>query len=260
MRQIGQNVGWKAPKWATVWGRAMLDLLLPPQCLTCDAPVTSQGGLCVACFSATTFLNGPACVSCATPFSHPGQGGAGRICPHCAEAPPPWRHARAALRYDEAGRRLILPLKHADRTELAGALAAMMARAGASLLEDAEWLVPVPLHPSRLRARGYNQAALLARAIGRCRDVPVISDALVRLHPTQPLGELSAVERETAVKGVFAVRRGRGALLKHKRVVLIDDVLTSGATSAACTRVLLAAGALSVDVLVAARVPDPRLR
>ena len=260
MWQIGENKARRTPKWASNLGRAVLDLLLPPQCLTCDAPVADQGGLCVTCFSATNFLNGPACVCCATPFSHPGEGGAAHICPQCAESPPPWRHARAALRYDEAGRRLILPLKHADRTELATALAAMMARAGARLLEDADVLVPVPLHPSRLRARGYNQSALLARAIGRRSAVPVINDALVRLHPTHPLGDLSAIEREAAVKGVFAVRRGRGALLKDRRVVLVDDVLTSGATSSACTRVLLAAGARSVDVLVAARVPDPRLR
>jgi len=238
----------------------MLDLLLPPQCLTCDAPVADQGGLCAACFSATNFLNGPACVCCATPFSYPGEGGAGRICPHCAEAPPPWRQARAALRYDEAARRLILPLKHADRTELAASLATMMTRAGAGLLEEADVLVPVPLHPSRLRARGYNQSALLARSIGRRSDVPVISDALVRLHPTRLLSDLTEVEREAEVKGVFAVRRGRRALLADRRVLLIDDVLTSGATSAACARVLLAAGARSVDVLVAARVPDPRQR
>jgi len=159
----------------------MLNLLLPPQCLTCDAPVADQGGLCVTCFSATNFLNGPACVCCAVPFSHPGEGGAGRICPHCAEAPPPWRHARAALRYDEAGRRLILPLKHADRTELAGSLAAMMARAGAGLLEAADVLVPVPLHPSRLRARGYNQSALLARAIAWSQEAKAAANEIFNI-------------------------------------------------------------------------------
>jgi predicted amidophosphoribosyltransferase len=120
--------------------------------------------------------------------------------------------------------------------------------------------VPVPLHPARLRARRYNQAGLLARAVGRASGVAVLLDALVRIRPTQPLGEMSAEQRAQAVEGVFAIRRGRSVMLSGKRIVLVDDVLTSGATATGCTQALLAAGAQSVDVLVAARVPDPRRR
>jgi ComF family protein len=237
-----------------------LDLLLPPQCLICDAPVLDHGGLCARCFAGMSFLQGPACVCCAVPFSHPGQGGAGRICPQCADEPPPWRRAKAALLYDDSSRRLILPLKHADRTELAAALGAMMARVGASLLETADVLVPVPLHPSRLRARGYNQSVLLAHAVGQRSGVKLVRDALVRLRPTQSLGELSADQRKALISGVVALRKGRGDAVRGQHVVLVDDVLTSGATASGCTRALLAAGARRVDVLVAARVPDPRLR
>lgn len=160
--------------------------------------------------------------------------------------------------YDERSRRIILPLKHADRPELATALGGLMARAGAALLDEADLLVPVPLHPARLRARRYNQAALLAQAIGRRRGIPVAVDALVRLIATPPLGELSALRRAEVTADAFALRRGRGHRISGRCVVLIDDVLTSGATSGACTRTLLAAGATQVDVLVAARVPDPR--
>jgi ComF family protein len=163
------------------------------------------------------------------------------------------------LRYDAQSRRIVLPLKYSDRTELAAALAPLMARAGAALLREADLLVPVPLHRRRLIARRYNQAALLAHAIARLTAKPVVPDALRRIRVTAPLGDLSAEERAEAVDGAFAVRPGRAPRLVGQRLLLIDDVLTSGATCAACTRVLLEAGAASVDVLVAARVPDPRL-
>ncbi len=168
-----------------------------------------------------------------------------------------FQRARAALRYDAQGRRLILPFKHADRTELAAVLAPHMARAGAVLLREADLLVPVPLHRGRLFQRRYNQAALLAKAVGRIAGRPCLPDALVRQRATASLGEKSAAERAAEVAGAFAVRPSRAAQVAGKRVLLIDDVMTSGATANACAAVLLAAGATSVDVLVAARVPDP---
>ena len=240
-------------------GLAVLDLLLPPHCLTCDAPADAQGRFCPDCFRRTGFITEPCCRRCGVPFAHANQGGAEKLCPGCRDHPPPWRHARAALRYDAQSRRIVLPLKYSDRTELAAALAPLMARAGASLLRDADLLVPVPLHRRRLIARRYNQAALLAHAIARLTAKPVLPDALRRIRVTAPLGDLSAEERAETVDGAFAVRPGRTPRLVGQRLLLIDDVLTSGATCAACTRVLLEAGAASVDVLVAARVPDPRL-
>lgn len=245
-------------KRAKAWSVAVLDLLLPPSCLTCDVTVDAPGRFCASCFDKAQFITQPFCRRCAAPFSHAGQGVAG-ACPHCVEFPPPWGQARAALRYDVHSRRLILPLKHGDRPELARSLAPMMVRAGAGIIEHAELLVPVPLHPSRLRARRYNQAALLAREISRITRIPAKVDALVRLRITQPLGDLSADERASMVKHAFAPRRGATPTLQGRRIVLIDDVLTSGATCSACALALFAAGAADVDVLVAARVPDPRL-
>ncbi len=240
--------------------RRALDLLLPPHCLTCDTPVDAPGRFCPDCFRQTGFVTEPCCQRCGVPFSHAGQGGLEKICPGCRDRAPPWDRARAALRYDTQSQRIVLPLKYADRTEYAAALAPLMARAGAALLRDAELLVPVPLHRRRLIARRYNQAALLAHAVARFAAKPVLPDALRRTRVTAPLGDLSAEERARVVDGAFAVRAGRAGRIAGRRVLLIDDVLTSGATCAACTRVLLDAGVASVDVLVAARVPDPRLR
>ena len=240
--------------------RAALDLLLPPQCLTCDAPVDAPGRFCPDCFRAVGFISEPCCVRCGAPFAHAGQGGRDRLCPNCHDDSPPWGRARAALRYDQLSRRVVLAFKYGDRTEYAAALAPLMARAGAALLREAEVIVPVPLHRRRLIARRYNQAALLALALARLSAKPAVPDALVRTKATVPLGEFGRAARAEAVKGVFAIRPSRSGRIVGRHVLLIDDVLTSGATCGACTRVLLAAGAAGVDVLVAARVPDPRLQ
>ena len=237
----------------------MLDLLLPPQCVACDAEVDAPGLLCADCFRQTGFITEPYCVRCGVPFSSAALGGTDRLCPSCEASPPVFHRARAALRYDAQGRGLILPFKHADRQELASTLAPHMARAGAALLREADVLVPVPLHRARLFHRRYNQAALLAKAVGRIAERPYLLDALLRQRATESLGEKSAAERATEVAGAFTVRLSRAALLTGKRVLLVDDVMTSGATANACATTLLAAGATSVDVLVAARVPDPRL-
>jgi ComF family protein len=237
----------------------LLDLALPPQCVTCDAPVDSPGMLCAACFRQTGFITEPFCQRCGVPFTAAALGGAARLCPSCREAPPLFHQARAALRYDAQARRLILPLKHADRTELAAVLAPHMARAGAALLQQADWLVPVPLHRARLFRRRYNQAALLAQSVGKIAARPCLPDALLRRRATETLGEKSAAERVAEVADAFAVRPSRATSLVGRRIVLIDDVMTSGATANACVATLLAGGATMVDVLVAARVPDPRL-
>ena len=250
-------------------GRGALDLLLPPNCVTCDNPVQAPGQFCVDCFRQTGFVSDPCCSRCGVPFTMAAQGrasqggasqnGGEQLCPACILLPPVFGQARAALRYDPQSRRLILPLKHADRTDLAAALAPHMVRAGAALLARTDLLVPVPLHRRRLFQRRYNQAALLARVISRLSRVPVQPNALVRIRATASLGDKSAEARAAEVQRAFAVRPSCLQRIAGARVLLIDDVMTSGATANECAAVLLRAGALAVDVLVAARVPDPRL-
>jgi len=240
-------------------GAMALDLLLPPRCAACDNPVSVQGQFCATCFARTNLIGAPLCDRCGVPFASVEQGGEAALCPKCREHPPLFRQARAALRYDEHARGLILPLKHGDRVELASILAPMMVRAGAALLERAEVLVPVPLHRRRLFERKYNQAAVLAFAIGRLARRPVVADALVRVRRTAPLDEKSPEERAREVAGSFRVRPSAVVRIAARTVLLIDDVMTSGATADACAAVLREAGAAAVDVLVAARVPDPRL-
>ncbi len=239
--------------WLSAAARSALDLALPPRCLTCDAGVEAPGRLCAICFRATGFVTEPCCQRCGMPFRHAAQGGLARSCDACTAEPPPWRMGRAALRYDDQARRIVLPLKYGDRLEIAAALAQHMARAGAALLRDADILIPVPLHRRRLLTRRYNQSALLAHAIGRAAGRDVVADGLRRTRPTQSLAGLTRRERARTVAGAFAIRPGREAAIVGRRVVLIDDVLTTGATAGACTLEMLAGGAARVDLLVGAR-------
>jgi len=234
-----------------------VDSLLPPQCPLCRTFVDGQHKLCPACFGQMNFITAPHCLRCGLAFATLGEAGPQGECLGCLRRPPAFGRARAALRYDAAAQPLILPFKHADRTELAAVLAAMMARAGAALLADADAIVPVPLHRERLIARRYNQAALLAAGLARRASRPWLPDTLMRRRATTPLGELSAAARREAVSGAFAVRPSRQAAIRGKRLLLIDDVMTSGATASACAAAVLEAGAAAVDVLVAARVPAP---
>jgi ComF family protein len=242
------------------FGTALLDVVLPPHCPGCGAVVAVQDTFCAGCFAGLHFISEPLCAACGLPFGSAGQAGAAGICPTCEAYPPAWGQARAALMYDAGARGLVLALKHADRQENASVLALHMARVGRALLARAEVIVPVPLHRWRLFRRGFNQAALLAQGVRRRAgsDAVLVLDGLRRVRRTRSLGNLSAVARGEELAGAIAVRPARMAALAGRRVLLVDDVMTSGATANACTRALLDAGALNVDVLVACRVPDPR--
>ncbi len=233
------------------FSRLALDALLPPQCLACGEPVAHNGALCAPCWDGITFLAPPHCALCGYPFEF--DQGPGALCAACIARRPRYARARAVLRYDEGCRRLLLSFKHGDRTEGAPAYGAWLARAGAELLPEADLIVPVPLHWTRLFSRRYNQAALLAQALARASGLPVVPDLLWRRRATPSQGHLSRASRQRNVAGAFAVRPDRSAGLRGRRVILVDDVMTTGATAAACSATLLQAGAADVDVLVLAR-------
>ena len=237
--------------------RSALDLVLPPRCLRCGVLVGSGGALCAECFAGVTFITRPLCHRCGVPFG--GDWGApvteeaaGLLCSACARRRPPYHRARAALLYDDGARPLLLAFKHGDRTDAAGALAGWMARAGADLLRSADLIVPVPLHRWRLWRRRFNQAALLAGALSRRAGVPYSVSTLGRVRPTPGQGGLGRGARAANVRGAFRV--ARPDRVAGRRVLLVDDVLTTGATVNECTRQLRRAGAESVDVLTLARV------
>lgn len=238
----------------------VLDGLMPPRCPSCGVLVHRQQRLCAPCFAGLSFITAPYCRTCGLPFTLATEGGPAQICPTCIARPLAFRRGRAAFLYDDAAQRLILPFKHGDRTELVDLLGLLMARAGGPILAEADILVPVPLHRRRLAARRYNQAALLALDLAQRAGKRCAVDALTRARATAPLGALSAAARSREVSGAFALRAGAERHLKGRTILLIDDVMTSGATLSACAKVLLAGGAAQVDVLVAARVPDPRQR
>jgi len=230
-------------------GRAVIDAVLPPRCLACGEVVGEPDALCPRCWSGITFFAPPWCARCGLPFPHPMEDGA--VCADCARGQMHWDRACAALRYDKYSRGLVLRLKHGDRTDLARALGGWMRRAGAEMLEGTDLLVPVPLHWTRLFARRYNQAALLAHAIHAAGGPPVAADWLLRRRRTPSQGRLGPLGRARNVRGAFVLRDGRS--VRDRRVVIVDDVLTTGATVDECARVLRRAGAEFVGVLTAAR-------
>lgn len=249
------------PRWrrlAQGFGAGLLDALAPPSCILCAEPVADQGGLCGKCFRGVTAIATPFCAVCGVPFAHAGIAGQGGRCVACLAAPRAFDRARAALVYDDGAKPLLLGFKHADRTQFAAPLAAMMARAGRDLLASADLVTPVPLHWRRFVSRRYNQSALLSTRLARQARLPHIPDLLVRTRPTPPLGDKGAQERAALLAEAFRVRARFADRVAGKRVLLVDDVLTSGATVGECARVLKEAGATAVDVLAAARVPAPR--
>jgi ComF family protein len=234
-------------------GRLVLNTVLPPQCLACNTMVGAPGNLCAPCFGRVTFITPPHCGVCGLPLDQTVI--EDLLCGACVALRPVYHQARAAFIYNDDSRALILKFKHGDRTDMAVYLARWMFRAGRDLVEAADVIVPVPLHRWRLLARSYNQSALLGRALARLSGKPIAPNALTRIKPTRSQGGLKKADRRRNVARAFVVRRARE--VEGKRVLLVDDVLTSGATANACAATLLAAGALAVDVLALARVPHP---
>jgi ComF family protein len=231
--------------------RVVLDVALPPLCPACREPVEEQA-LCASCWSKLSFIARPYCERLGIPFAY--DPGPGLLSMEAIADPPSYNRARAAVRYDDIARALVHSFKYGDRLDLAPTLGRWTANAGRELLVEADALVPVPLHWRRLWARRFNQSASLAKAVGAISRVPVLHGALKRVKPTAHQVGLSQSERALNVQGAFRVPPEGKAEISGRRIVLVDDVLTSGATVDACARALLRAGAANVDVLVFARV------
>lgn len=235
--------------------RFALDLALPPLCPSCREPLAGGAGLCAACWSKLSLIEPPYCARLGIPFTY--DPGPGLLSMEAIANPPSYDRARAAVRYDDIARALVHRFKYGDRLDLAPMMGRWMARAGRGLLDGADALIPVPLHWRRLWARRFNQSAALAGALSEMAGPPVLHGALQRVRATAQQVGLSKNERAENVQGAFKVAPARKAELAGKRLVVVEDVLTSGATVEACTRALLRAGADHVDVLVFARVVAP---
>jgi len=230
-----------------------VDIVYPPSCMACLAATQQSAALCAACWTAMPFVERPFCERLGTPFTH--DLGQGLISPEAMANPPVYGRARVVARYEDGpARQLVHRLKYGDRVELAAAMGRWMARSGADLLSDADLLVPVPLHRWRLFGRRFNQAAELAHVIAGISGVAADPLALRRIRPTRPQVGLTRAQRAENVQGVFRVEEAAKAVIAGRKIVLVDDVMTSGATANAAARVLLRAGAAGVDALVFARV------
>ena len=236
--------------------RDLADLLLPPSCFSCGGEVSGHHQMCGHCWQALNFVTEPYCEACGFPFEY-GTASATTLCAGCLRRTPNFDLARSALRYDDASRRLVLGLKYGDRTEGTRTFAHWLARSAGPRINGADAVIPVPLHPFRLFRRRYNQAGLMARALARELGCRFDTTSLYRKKPTPSQGGLTRRQRFRNVGSAFRVRKDRRQAISGSHVVLVDDVMTTGATVETCARVLKRAGAARVSVLTLTRVADP---
>jgi ComF family protein len=238
-------------------GRGLTDLVLPPVAHD-SREATAAAGLSADAWNRVIFLEDPVCDGCGAGFEYDGGDFASDRCAACLAAPYRFARARAACVYDGASRGLILKYKHGDQQQFAALFALWLGRAAAPLIAGADAVVPVPLHPSRLLMRRFNQAAEIARPLARASRRDYLPDALIRARATETQGGRSARGRRLNVKAAFAVTEAGARRVRGRRILLVDDVLTTGATAEACARALLDAGARAVDLAVIARVRAAR--
>ncbi|WP_372578987.1 double zinc ribbon domain-containing protein [Ruegeria hyattellae] len=237
--------------WAGI--QTAVEMIYPPRCVGCGELVTSDFGLCGPCWRDTPLITGTICESCGLPL--PGEVDGHRIeCDDCMQMPRPWQDGRAALTYTGRARKMILALKHGDRPDLARPAARWMVQAAGRMLQPGRLVIPVPLHWSRLLRRRYNQSALLATHVAGLKDLPTCPDMLLRSQATPKLDGKCREERTSLLTNAIRVNPRHAAGLAERDVVLVDDVMTSGATLTACAEACLCAGADHIFVLTLARV------
>ncbi len=235
-----------------------VDTVLPPRCIITGEIVDQQGMVSPKAWSQLNFIAKPQCECCGIPFEF--ESFEGMTCTQCLDRPPLFETARGALKYDDASRHMILRFKHADQIHSVLAFVPWMEKAGAKMLAQADYLMPVPLHRWRLLSRRYNQSALISLALSKKTKVPSIVDGVLRIRATKVQGFMKAADRHKNVKKAFVVNPKRAAQIDGKSIVLIDDVYTTGATVKECAKTLINAGAARVDVLTLARVVRDEFR
>jgi len=233
--------------------QAALHLIYPPQCLTCDARVTTDFGLCGACWRETPFISGLVCDHCGVPL--PGEDtGKPEHCDDCLTIARPWSQGRAAMLYKDNARRIVLALKHGDRLDLARPASNWLHRAAGPMIKPGMIVAPIPLHWLRLIKRRYNQAALLSAAVAKLADLEHCPDLLIRRRHTGSQEGRSRDGRFANMADALALHPRRANRVEGRHVLLIDDVMTSGATFAAAAEACIAGGATAISVLALARV------
>lgn len=245
-KQIAQGMG------------PLVDLVYPPRCPVCGDQIGQQGGLCLTCWSELAIPGQPACVACSRPLGEDVASGEA-ICAPCLQKPPIHSGIAAGTLYNDISRKLTLAFKHGGKIGLAPLMAKLMAAKLPMEEGDAPVLVPVPLHRWRLWKRGYNQAAFLAKELEKLAKGKSVPDALLRIRPTQSLGGMGRTAREKELSGAIRINSRRSSYIEGADVILVDDVLTSGATADRCVEVLLKAGARSVKIACFARVLEEAL-
>lgn len=252
MLPVARSIGGLCARAAALTHATLVTLAYPPTCIACGDATGAPHTLCGACWAGLRFIEPPYCQRLGTPFAV--DLGMPLVSPAAMADPPVFARARAVARYDDTARLLVQRLKYSDRLDLAPALGRMMARAGAELAAECDVIVPVPLYRWRLWSRRFNQAMALARVVGAAHGRPCDPALLARVKHTRPQVGLTRAQRGENLQGAFRVPTEQRHVLKDKRVLLIDDVLTTGATANAAARALLRGGASAVDVLAFALV------
>lgn len=234
--------------------RVLKNFFFPPSCAECGVLIVEDVGVCAQCWQKISYIEKPLCDQMGVPFEY--DPGSELLCAQALASPPPYARARYVARYDDVARSLVQKMKYSDQTYLGKFMGGLMVKFGSELLQDSDVIIPVPLHPRRLFMRRFNQASLLADDVSSRSGLPVEHLILTRKYPTRSQIGLSANERQKNVARAFDVDTRHHQMLKGKRVLLIDDVVTTGSTIEACTKTLLQAGANHVNILAFARVTE----